>query len=188
MEAFNARPISERDKILGGLPGFRQMVVGGGEADRLDSDVPAIRARRAFACPVVVGTVRGIDAEALSPADPDERSLLIEAEHADMFEALRGRREVDINGTKVNPKLHVSMHEIVVNQLWDGDPPETWAAARPGVRPSRRAAHARRGGFTGRVSGAPRRPICDRRGPQRGDARWDGSPGPPGGRRQQDDP
>jgi hypothetical protein len=130
MEAFNARPISERDKILGGLPGFRQMVVGGGEADRLDSDVPAIRARRAFACPVVVGTVRGIDAEALSPADPDERSLLIEAEHADMFEALRGRREVDINGTKVNPKLHVSMHEIVVNQLWDGDPPETWEAAQ----------------------------------------------------------
>jgi hypothetical protein len=47
-----------------------------------------------------------------------------------MFEALRGRREVDNNGTKVNPKLHVSMHEIVVNQLWDGDPPETWEAAQ----------------------------------------------------------
>jgi len=47
-----------------------------------------------------------------------------------MFEALQGRREVDISGTKVNPRLHLSMHEIVVNQLWDGIPPETWEAAQ----------------------------------------------------------
>jgi hypothetical protein len=130
MEAFNARPIEERDRILGELPGFGQMFNGGGETDRLDSSDPAVRARRAFACPVVVGTVRGIDAEALAPADPNQRRLLIEAEHADMLAALGGRREIDNSGTKVNLKLHVSMHEIVVNQLWDGDPPETWEAAQ----------------------------------------------------------
>jgi hypothetical protein len=112
------------------LPGFGQILAGAGEDDRLDSSDPAVRVRRTFACPLVVGTVRRIDAEALSPANPDERRLLIEAEHADMFEALQGRREVDISGTKVNPRLHLSMHEIVVNQLWDGIPPETWEAAQ----------------------------------------------------------
>ena len=130
MEAFNARPFEERDRILGEPPGFGQMFVGDGDDDRLDSSDPAVRVRRAFACPLVVGTVRGIDAEALSPANPDERRLLIEAEHADMFDALQGRREADISGTKVNPRLHVSMHEIVVNQLWDGNPFETWEAAQ----------------------------------------------------------
>jgi hypothetical protein len=50
MEAFNSRPIEERDRILGELPGFGQMFAGGGETDRLDSDVPAVRDRRAFAC------------------------------------------------------------------------------------------------------------------------------------------
>ena len=130
MEAFNARPLDERDRVLGQLPGFPQMFGGDSEADRLDGSDPHVRARRAFACPVVAGTVRGIDAGALDPADPDERRLLIEAEHADMFASLKGRREIDISGTKVNPKLHVSMHEIVANQLWEGDPPETWEAAQ----------------------------------------------------------
>jgi hypothetical protein len=130
MDSFNARPFDERDRIIGDLPGFDRPSEAGSEADRLDSGDPAVWARRAFACPVVVGTVHGIDAEALDPADPDERRLLIEAEHADMLGALKGRREIDIGGTKVNPKVHVSMHEIVASQLWEGDPPETWEAAQ----------------------------------------------------------
>jgi hypothetical protein len=35
-----------------------------------------------------------------------------------------------VNGEAVNPRLHLAMHEIVANQLWDGEPPETWAAAQ----------------------------------------------------------
>jgi hypothetical protein len=29
----------------------------------------------------------------------------------------------------MNPRLHVAMHEIVANQLWNGDPPEVWETA-----------------------------------------------------------
>jgi len=65
MEAFNSRPFEERDRILGELPGFGQILAGAGEDDRLDSS------DRPFAFADVClsagrGTVRGIDAEALS--------------------------------------------------------------------------------------------------------------------------
>ena len=26
----------------------------------------------------------------------------------------------------MSPNLHIAMHEIVANQIWDGEPPETW--------------------------------------------------------------
>ena len=29
----------------------------------------------------------------------------------------------------VNPRLHLAMREMVVNQLWDGEPAEVWPAA-----------------------------------------------------------
>ena len=89
-------------------------------------------ARRAFACPPIHGRVRGIDAADLDPADPDERRLLIEAEHPEMLAAIKAGRTIKVGpgGTPVNPKLHVAMHEIVANQLWDGEPPETWGAAQ----------------------------------------------------------
>jgi hypothetical protein len=30
----------------------------------------------------------------------------------------------------VNPRLHLMMHEIVANQLWDNELPEVWHTAR----------------------------------------------------------
>jgi hypothetical protein len=30
----------------------------------------------------------------------------------------------------MSPGLHIAMHEIVANQLWDGDPPEAWETAK----------------------------------------------------------
>ena len=30
----------------------------------------------------------------------------------------------------MNPRLHITVHEIVANQLWDDEPPEVWQAAR----------------------------------------------------------
>jgi len=120
MEAFNARPASERDRLLGRLPDLDHT------AD------PAVAARREFACPPIDGRVRGIDAADLDPADPDERRMLIEAEHPGMLAAIKAGRKIKggPSGTAANPKLHVTMHEIVANQLWDGEPPETWEAAQ----------------------------------------------------------
>jgi hypothetical protein len=63
-------------------------------------------------------------------ADADMRSLVIRHEHPEFDRALReGRREVEVDGEPINPRLHFAMHEIVATQLWDDDPPEVWATA-----------------------------------------------------------
>jgi hypothetical protein len=88
-------------------------------------------ARRNFVCPPARGEYDGIELEYLDPADPDDRSILIEAEHPELHRALRGREsEVTVGGQLINPRLHMTMHEIVANQLWDDDPPETWETAQ----------------------------------------------------------
>lgn len=63
-------------------------------------------------------------------ADADMRSLVIRHEHPEFDRALReGRRELEVDGEPINPRLHLTMHEIVATQLWDDDPPEVWATA-----------------------------------------------------------
>lgn len=85
--------------------------------------------RRVFTMPYYGTTIRGEDFDRLNPADPDERGLLIEGEHPEYHDALAdpvGKDEVD----GVNPRLHLAMHEMIANQLWDNDPPEAWQAAQ----------------------------------------------------------
>ena len=131
MEAFNARPASERDRLLGRLPDLDGLAGGLPNLDQLATADPTVAARREFACPPIDGRVRGIEAADLDPADPDERRMLIEAEHPELAAVKAGRKfKVGPSGTAANPKLHVAMHEIVANQLWDGEPPETWEAAQ----------------------------------------------------------
>lgn len=63
-------------------------------------------------------------------ADPDVRSVVIRAEHPEFAEALRsGLREVDVGHGPINPHLHLAMHEVVANQLWDDSPAEVWKTA-----------------------------------------------------------
>lgn len=99
-----------------------------------DGDVPGVGfepERRQFACPPATGDYDGIELEYLDPADPDERRMLLEAEHPELHRALQRRDDaVVVEGTPINPRLHIAMHEIVANQLWDDDPPETWETAR----------------------------------------------------------
>lgn len=87
-------------------------------------------ARRAWAMPPARGKLHGIDLALLDPADPDDRSILVEAEHRQFARTLKRHEDVEVNGETVNPRLHLALHEIVANQLWDGQPPETWAAAQ----------------------------------------------------------
>ncbi len=54
----------------------------------------------------------------------------MEAEHRQFARTLKRHEDVEVNGETVNPRLHLALHEIVANQLWDGQPPETWAAAQ----------------------------------------------------------
>jgi Domain of unknown function (DUF1841) len=101
--------------------------------DLLDAgfDGDALRAalaRRIFAMPQVRAPIDG-EWMTLDPVDEDERSLLIAAEHPEYRGVLDDPlAEGDIDG--VNPRLHVAMHQVVTNQLWDDDPPETWRAAQ----------------------------------------------------------
>ena len=85
--------------------------------------------RRIFAMPYVGATVGGEDYPQLDPADPDDRRLLIEGEHPEYHQVLTDPAAGDEIGG-VNPRLHLSIHEIVASQLWEDDPPEVWQAAR----------------------------------------------------------
>jgi hypothetical protein len=81
--------------------------------------------RRTFAARPADGTYDEIDLSWLDPADPDDRRILIEAEHPELHEALREEwDEIDLHGQTMSPRLHLAMHESVANQLWDDDPPE----------------------------------------------------------------
>ena len=85
--------------------------------------------RRLFTMPYFDTRIGDEDYIDLNPDSADERSLLIEGEHPEYHDALADPGfEGEIDG--VNPRLHLAMHEIVANQLWDNDPPEVWQAAR----------------------------------------------------------
>ena len=67
------------------------------------------------------------DTQALDPADPDERALLIRAAHPELD---TDAETVIVDGREMNPRLHLTIHEIVAAQLADDDPPEVWATAQ----------------------------------------------------------
>ncbi|MCA1655843.1 MAG: plasmid pRiA4b ORF-3 family protein, partial [Pseudonocardiaceae bacterium] len=85
--------------------------------------------RRVFTMPYYGTTIGDQDFDRLNPADPDERGLLIQGEHPEFHEYLADPSwNGELDG--MNPRLHLTMHEVVANQLWDNDPPEAWQAAK----------------------------------------------------------
>ncbi|WP_020392346.1 DUF1841 family protein [Kribbella catacumbae] len=110
------------------VPVGRALLAGLPEADSIDDLQDAIE-RRMFAMPYFGTRIGDEDFPQLDPNDPDERAILIQGEHPEYHDALADPGfEGEIDG--VNPRLHLVMHEIVANQLWDNDPPETWHTAR----------------------------------------------------------
>jgi hypothetical protein len=88
------------------------------------------KARLEFACPPGQGFFGEFELELLDPGDPDERRVLILAEHPELADAIDdGLEEVDVAGQPMNPRLHITIHEIVAGQLWADDPPEVWQTA-----------------------------------------------------------
>lgn len=93
------------------------------------ADLQGVLDRRLFAMPYVGTRIGDEDFPHLDPGDPDERRLLVIGEHPQYHAALDDpgfHGEVD----GVDPRLHVTLHEIVAAQLWDDDPPEVWQAAQ----------------------------------------------------------
>jgi hypothetical protein len=103
-------------------------LTGLSEVEGVDELQDAIEGRM-FAMPYAGARVGDDDFPELDPNDPDDRGILIRGEHPEYHEALSDpdfKGEID----GVNPRLHVLMHEIVANQLWDNDLPEVWHTAR----------------------------------------------------------
>ena len=97
-------------------------------------------ARRQWAVPKRSGTVKGIDLAYLNRADLNDRRRLIAAEHPEYQNALEnGVHELVIDGQPVNPYLHIALHEVVANQLWEG--------------PRRRCGRLRNGSFVADIAG-----------------------------------
>ena len=84
--------------------------------------------RRRFAADPDV--LAALDMSIADLEDPDVRSFVIRHEHPEFEEALSDDLdEIDLGHGEINPRLHLTMHEIVATQLWEGDPPEVWETA-----------------------------------------------------------
>jgi hypothetical protein len=93
-------------------------------------DEPDPGDRRSWAVPAGHGTCREIDLELLDPDSEDARMLLMEALHGEFADALENDDEMIVNGEPFSPRLHITMHQVVANQLIADDPPETWQTVR----------------------------------------------------------
>jgi hypothetical protein len=91
-------------------------------------DLVEVLERRMFAIPAVGARIGEEEFPFLDPSDPDDRGMFIEGEHPEFHEALADPDPEPVDG--VNPRLHITMHEIIANQLWDDEPKEVWQAAR----------------------------------------------------------
>lgn len=85
--------------------------------------------RRLFTMPYFGATIDGEDFDQLDASDPDERALLIKGEHPELHETLADP-DFDPRAVGFSPRFHLTMHEVIANQLWDNDPPEVWQAAQ----------------------------------------------------------
>jgi hypothetical protein len=85
--------------------------------------------RRLFTMPFSNATIDGEDFVRLDASDPDERALLIRGEHPELHEALADL-DFDTDAAGFSPRFHLTMHEVIANQLWDDDPPEVWQVAQ----------------------------------------------------------
>jgi hypothetical protein len=87
--------------------------------------------RRSWVLPPASGQFEDLDLALLDLESEDDRAVLISAEHPRLAQAIReGMDELTIDGSPMNPRLHLTLHEIVTNQIWHDDPPETWLTAK----------------------------------------------------------
>jgi hypothetical protein len=74
--------------------------------------------RLAFAIPPMAEPSEEI--EWLDPADADDRALLIAAAHPELDTETETAL---VEGHEINPRLHLTVHEIVASQIVEDDPP-----------------------------------------------------------------
>lgn len=67
--------------------------------------------------------------DGLDPSRKEDRGLLVLAEHPHTPAAIDAGREGDPEGGAANARVHLTLHQVVADQIWDDDPPEVWQAA-----------------------------------------------------------
>jgi hypothetical protein len=76
-------------------------------------------------------TLAGVGARVEDLADPDVRAVAIRADHPELDRALRdGKDELIVDGEPMSIRLHLTMHQVLANQLADDDPPEVYLTAQ----------------------------------------------------------
>lgn len=72
-----------------------------------------------------------LDVEYLDPANELDREPLIELQHPELRAALSDPEvdEIEIAGRPMNPRLHLSLHQGVADQIVNDEPPEVWQTA-----------------------------------------------------------
>ncbi len=93
-------------------------------------DEPDPGDRPSWAMPRGHGTYAGLELEHLDPADEDDLTFLLEAMHAEFEAAFDTDSDVVADGQPVNPRMHVTLHQVVANQLLSDDPAGTWLAVQ----------------------------------------------------------
>jgi uncharacterized protein DUF1841 len=81
--------------------------------------------RLAFAIPPMAEP--GEETQGFDPNDADDRALLIAAAHPELD---TDAETALLDGHEINPRLHLTIHEIIATQIVDDDPPEVWATAQ----------------------------------------------------------
>lgn len=89
-------------------------------------DEPSAADRRSWVMPQGHGFYHSLDLEKLDPGDEPSLTILIQAHHPELDDALRRGEEVLIGGEPFSPRLHVAVHQVIANQLLADDPPEAW--------------------------------------------------------------
>ena len=57
--------------------------------------------------------------------------MLLLSEHPELWDAIEDDLdEIVLEGHVMSPRLHLTLHEVVANQLWHDDPPEMWTTAQ----------------------------------------------------------
>ena len=81
--------------------------------------------------PWLVGVVSTLDTDLFDVQSADDRALLIRAQHPALAAAIDDDvDEVLQDGEPMSPGLHLTLHEIVLNQLVEDDPPAVRRTAR----------------------------------------------------------
>jgi hypothetical protein len=110
----------------------RRPTITAGRGARL-SDMDASNGGMIVRLSLIASTqaLEGVGARVEDLADPDTRAVAIRADHPELDRALReGKDELIVDGEPMSIRLHLTMHQVLANQLAEDDPPEVYLTAQ----------------------------------------------------------